>query len=314
MKRRHLLRLLPAAALCSCGENRSAPGPSLPKTKWRITSTTHFTADVVSVIGCEAVESRCFLPPGVSPHGFSPRAMDIAKIETSDVVFAHGLGLENRWPLDFAALDKSGVRVFTVSDGIPQERILRPSGPGGPPDPHIWSDPDLAIHIVNAVEAALKVAMPKLSDYFTPRAYGLRLKFQDSKSYVTAKVKALPPAALFVLTSHDTMQYFARSYGLEARALCPADGKVPDTLPDALRDWIAARGVKSLFREPTTEVNALRILLREARVDPDRIIYTLALPEPGTTADVSIKPYEVATAAGAHSYNADCIIAALEVN
>jgi ABC-type Zn uptake system ZnuABC Zn-binding protein ZnuA len=314
MHRRQLLSLLPAAALSSCGRQELPPGPALPKTKWRVTSTTHFTADVAAVIGGDAVESRCFLPPGVSPHVFTPTAPDLSKFELSDIVLAHGLGLEKPWPLDLAALDASGVRVATVTDGIPPDRILHPGGPSGPPDPHIWTDPDLAVHIVNAVEAAFKVAMPKLADYFTRHAHELRLKFQDSRLSVGRHLSALNPSDRFLLTSHDSMQYFARAWGLEARALCPAGGQVPETLPDSLKEWITGHSVRSLFRESFTDAVGLRNLLREVRVDPDFIIYSLALPEPGTQADVSIRTYEVTTAAGSHAYNADRIVATLEVD
>jgi ABC-type Zn uptake system ZnuABC Zn-binding protein ZnuA len=314
MTRRDLLSLLPAAALSSCGRQELTPGPALPKTKWRVTSTTHFTANVAAVIGGDAVESRCFLPPGVSPHAFEPRAPELAKFELSDVVLAHGLGLEKSWPLDLKALDANGVRVATVTDGIPPDRILHPNGPSGAPDPHVWTDPDLAIHIVNAVEAAFKVAMPKLADYFTRHAHELRLKFQDSKLSVSRNLGILQPSDRFLLTSHDSMQYFARAWGLEARALCPAGGTVPESLPDELKEWITGHSVRSLFRESFTDAVGLRNLLRGVSVDPDFVIYSLALPEPGTLADVSIKSYEVTTAAGSHAYNADRIFATLEVD
>lgn len=314
MRRRHFLHLLPAAALSSCGNEPPPPAAKLPKVRWRITSTTQFTANIVALVGGEAVESRCLLPVGVSPHGFTPSALDLAKLDTSDVVIAHGLGLENRWSIDFPSLDKSGVRVFTVTESIPPERILRPSGPGGPPDPHVWNDPELCMSLVDAVENALKTAMPKLADYFTPRAYAVHLQFKETLRNNEEKLKALKPDDKFLLTSHDTMQYFAKAYGIEARALCPADGTIPEQLPEELQTWIRSHRVTSLFREPSTDPVALRKLLREVAVDPDYPIYSLSLEAPGTKGTVSIKNYDLATAAGTTRYNCDYIIARLEVD
>ena len=51
---------------------------------------------------------------------------------------------------------EEGVRVFSATSLLPPERVLHPSGPGGPPDPHVWTHPELAGFMVNAVEAALK--------------------------------------------------------------------------------------------------------------------------------------------------------------
>ena len=312
-RRRHFFRLLPAAALCSCGSEPPPPGPKLPKVKWRVTSTTPFTANIVSIIGGDAVDSRCLVPPGVSPHKFAPTAAELTIFARSDVVMLHGLGLENRWSVDVASFEKE-VRVFTVTESIPPDRIIRPSGPGGPPDPHVWNDPALGILLVDAVENALKTAAPKLAGYFTPRAYTLRLQFKDALNFNTDKLKSLQPADRFLLTSHDTMQYFAKACGIEARALCPADGTVPDTLPEELLAWIKSHQVKTLFREPSTDVFALRKLLREPGVDPDHPIYSLTLEPAGAKGMVSIKSYDLDTAAGVTSYNCDTIVATLEVD
>ena len=301
LPRRHFLTLLPAAVVAGCNENRPAPGPRFPKVKWRITSTTHFTADLVRQIGGDAVESRCFLADGVSPHGFVPAGPDISKLHTSDIIFTHGLGLESKWPADFEELAAGGVAVFSATALIPPERVLHPSGPGGPADPHVWMHPELAGLMVNTVEAALKEMavkekLPRLAEYFTPRAQKLRVGFENVMKTGTAKFKELPAARRLVFTSHDTMQYFAVAFGLETRALTTADGQIPDKLPEALREWIAGHGLKSLFRESFTDVLALRRMLEVVKVNPDHVIYSLTLPPSGTTALVSFKSYNVAHA------------------
>ena len=97
-RRRHVLRLLPAAALAACTDSGGKVGIPFPKVPWRIASTTPFAADIVRQIGGQAVESICVLPADVPPHAFVPSAADIRKFHTSDMVVMHGLGLESRWP------------------------------------------------------------------------------------------------------------------------------------------------------------------------------------------------------------------------
>ncbi len=314
VRRRHFLRLLPAAVLCGCGDNSSPPPPKFPKVKWRITSTTPFISDLVKVIGGDAVDARSFVPLEGNLHSFMPNAQESAKFHTSDMVISNGLGLESKWPVDFDALDKNGVHVFSATARIPDGRILRPSGPGGPPDPHVWMHPELAVLMVDAVEAALKEVMPKLAAYFTPRAHKLRLAFQDVMKFVGTKMKELKPDDRFLLTSHDSMQYFAAAFGLEARALAAAGEKVPEALPADIAAWITEHRVKSLFRESFTDVIALRRLLVDLKVDPDHVIYSLTLPAAGTSAMVGFKPYEVFNAAEAVHYSADTVQSTLEVD
>ncbi len=312
--RRRFLSLLPAAAFCSCDDNRPAPGPTFPKIKKRITSTTAFTADLVRAVGGEAVDSRCFVPVGLNLHTFTPTAQDSAKFHTSDMVFTHGLGLESRWPTDFEALSNDGVRVFSATAAIPADKITRPSGPGGPPDPHVWMHPELAALMVDAVETALKEVMPKLADYFTPRAHKVRLSLEEVMKQVSAKMKGLKPEDRFLFTSHDSMQYFAAAFGLEARALTVPSGTLPELLSPDLAAWISTHRIKSLFRESFTDVISLRRLLVDLKVDPDHVIYSLALPPAGTTALVGFKSYDVFSAAEALYYSADTIQSTLEVD
>lgn len=314
LTRRRLLSLLPAAGLAGCTENEPPPGPKFPRVPWRILSTTHFTADLVRVVGGEAVDSQCFLPPAVSPHAFVPAAPDLMRFHTADMVMRHGLDLENRWPEDFDELARNGVRVFCVTSTIPSDRILRPSGPTGSPDPHVWTDPGLVVLMVDAIEAALKEVMPALADYFAARAHKLRVEFRDLMEWTAGKMQELSADDRFLLTSHDSMRYFAAAFQLEARALTAAGGSVPDALPEELSEWIRAHNVKSLFREPFTEVVALRALLKDVKVNPDHVIYSLALPAAGSTAIVTLNRYEVALAAGSSRNNADEIQFTLRVD
>jgi len=312
--RRQFLRLLPAAAMCGCGDNQPPPVPKFPKVKWRVTSTTPFTASLVSTIGGDAVDSRSFVPPGENVHTYTPTAPDSAKFNTSDMVITHGLGLESRWPVDFDALGKDGVRVFAATSAIPADRILRPSGPGGPPDPHVWTHPELAALMVDAVEAALKEVMPELADYFTPRAHKLRLAFQDTMKFAAQKMKELKPDDRFLLTTHDSMQYLAAAFALEARALTPPAAKLPETLTQDLSEWITTHRVKSLFRESFTDGLMLRRLLLDVKVDPDHVIYSLTLPAAGAKAFVGFKSCDISTAIESLHYNADLIQSTLEVD
>jgi zinc/manganese transport system substrate-binding protein len=314
LPRRRFLGLLPAAVLSGCRRDEEPQAPPFPKVPWRVVSTTHFTADLVRAIGGESVESRCFLPPDVSPYAFVPGAPELQKFHTADMIIIHGLGLESRWREDFDSLAGAGVRVFSATSAIPPERILRPSGPGGPPDPHVWTEPELAARMVDAVESALTTVMPKLAEYFRPRAHKLRVEFQDAMKFTAAKMKELTADDRFLLTSHDTMKYFAATFGLEARALTAADGKLPEEIPAELAEWIRGHNIRSLFRESFTDVLTLRSLMQEFRVNPDHVLYSLALPSAGTSALVLFKSYDVSLATGALQHNADIIQSTLQVD
>ena len=291
--RRHFIRLLPACALAACGPEPADKRPKFPAVPWRITSTTQFTADLVKQIGGEAVQSECIVPPGVNPFTFTPAALDLSKFRKGDMAIIHGLGLEARWPEDFAELEKSKVKVITVTSGIPEPSIIRPSGPAGPAHPCVWMDPSLAVAMIETITTALKEAMPKLADYFQPRAYKMRLELEAGHAAQKTKIAAMKDTDRFLLTSHDSMPYLARAYELQARALTSLDGKIPETLPEGLAEWIRSHGVRSLFREAFTDPLPLRALFRSVSVNPDFPVHTLALPPEGKKELVGFKEYDV---------------------
>ncbi|HEX2749709.1 MAG TPA: metal ABC transporter substrate-binding protein [Verrucomicrobiales bacterium] len=314
MSRRQFLSLLPAGLVAGCSEEAPQRKLTFPKVPWRVTATTQFAADMAGAIGGKAVQAQCFFPAGVIPEKFVPGAPDIARLHTSDIVLTHGLGLEQRWPVDFVEMAGAGVRVFTATSTIPPDRIIHPSGPGGPPDCHVWTHPELAACMVDAIAGALKEAMPKLSDYFGPRAYQLRLRLEEIMKAATQRAKELKPDGRFLLTSHDSMQYFAAAFSLEARALTSADGTIADRIPDSLKDWIATHKVKSLFREPSAEMDLLRRMLYEVKVDPDHPIHSLTLPEKNATTITPYKVYETGTTAGCLQHLCESVLSTLIAN
>ena len=305
--RRHFLRLLPACALAACGPEPADTRPKFPAVPWRITSTTHFTADLVKQIGGEAVQSDCIVPAGANPFTFTPGALELSKFRKGDMAMLHGLGLEARWPEDFSELEKSKVKVITVTAGIPEPSIIRPSGPAGPANPCVWMDPSLTVLMIETITAALEEAMPGLADYFQPRAYKLRLELEAAHTDQKRKTAALKDADRFLLTSHDSMQYFARAYELQAKALTTIDGKIPEALPDTLVEWIRSHKVRSLFREAFTDVVMLRAMLREVNVNPDFPVNTLALPAAGKKELVGLKEYDVSNTVSSILYTLDLV-------
>jgi ABC-type Zn uptake system ZnuABC Zn-binding protein ZnuA len=130
----------------------------------------------------------------------------------------------------------------------------------------------------------------------------------------TQRAKELKPDGRFLLTSHDSMQYFAAAFSLEARALTSADGTIADRIPDSLKDWIATHKVKSLFREPSAEMDLLRRMLYEVKVDPDHPIHSLTLPEKNATTITPYKVYETGTTAGCLQHLCESVLSTLIAN
>ncbi len=78
----------------------------------QVVATTNFVADWARIVGGDGVEVYGLLQPGGDPHTFVPGARDVARVETADVVFTVGLGLEAEWLTELlhnASADESKV-------------------------------------------------------------------------------------------------------------------------------------------------------------------------------------------------------------
>ena len=144
-------------------ENTAVPaGPPI-----QVVTTTNFVADWARVVGGDRVEVYGLLPPAGDPHTFVPGARDVARVESADVVFSVGLGLEAEWLTELlhnASSDES--KVIALGDGVDPIEF---SGPD--PHGHVAEEDDHMEHedehhdeavqgrllVADAVEAHLSV-------------------------------------------------------------------------------------------------------------------------------------------------------------
>jgi len=214
-----------------------------------------FTANVAG----ELADLQNLLPPGAEPHEFQFTPREMKRVEAADVVVINGLGIE-AW-LDRVLVSQGRSLVITeASAGLKSELITQvpyldpenPSAPppaSGPPNPHIWLDPQLAKHAVTNILLALQKADPANAAGYAANAgkYLARLdKLDADLSAGLAPLKGRP-----IITFHDAYPYFARRYGLTVVAVIE---EVPDVQPSprylaALKQVIDREHVKVIFSD-----------------------------------------------------------------
>ena len=94
----------------------SSPDITTTSEKRNVVASTTIIADVVSMVGGDQIELTVLLPVDADPHSFSPAPKAIAEIETADVVFINGLGLEEA--LEDLIYTTAEDKVVSVSEGI----------------------------------------------------------------------------------------------------------------------------------------------------------------------------------------------------
>ena len=280
MRRLPFLLLL---LLAACGDGSSGAGVSV------LATTTH-VGDLARQVAGRDAEVRVLLRPGVDPHEFEPRPSDARAIAEADLVLRSG-GEVDEWLGDLVegaggeAIELDLSKSVTLRDG----------------DPHWWQDPRNARAAVDAIARALADADPERMDRYRARAraYGERLDALDAR--IASCIERLPRERRRLVTTHDSLSYFARRYGLDVvGALIPSRSSNAQPSAgevDRLVRQINDLDVRAIFPESALSPKLERAVARESGARVGRPLWADALGPPGSDGSSYLQAMEANAAA-----------------
>lgn len=231
-------------------------------------------ASVMQGVGSPAL----LLEGAASPHTYSLKPSDAAKLEHADVVFWVGPDLEAflAKPLDALAAKATRVELMQApgltllpvrtSAGFAQhdEHEHGEDGSGteahSEQDPHIWLDPRNAMAMTTAIAASLEKADPANAATYESNAKATLASLQALDATLEKETAAARGKGFLVF--HDAYQYFEHRYGLQAtRALAihPENPPGAAALKD-IRNTLADGDVVCAFSEPQFDDRLLRTI------------------------------------------------------
>ncbi len=278
---------------CTGAAPSSTPGVATAVT---VVTTNSVIADWVGQVGGDRVDVFTLLPVGSDPHTFQPGARDVTRVADADVVFSVGLNLEGTWLVDLITNAASSPDTIVPLgeivgplklDGRQDEDGLQ--GGQGPFDPHFWFDPIRVQRAVSDIAARLSLLDPKGEETYAANAGSYSRELDDLHAWTLEQVAQVPPERRRLVTSHDSLGYFAQRYGFDVvGTIIP--GVTTELDPSAaelakLSDAIRAHQVPAIFTETNMSDRLARSLAEEAGVQVIRALYIGSLDEPGTGAD-----------------------------
>ena len=190
------------------------------------------------------------LPGNVDPHDYQLGPRDLSKLQTADVVVINGLGIED-WLLKVlkSTRKEHPPVIVELSDGLGSQQLIFDADKDHP-NPHIWLDPQLAMHGVTNISNALQQADPVNASGFARNsaAYVASLGQLDDQ----IKTAAASFTHRDIVTDHNAFAYFARRYGLNIVGVVQEVDEVPPSPRQLgrLEDAIRKNGIKVIFTSP----------------------------------------------------------------
>ena len=200
--------------LAACGDDAESDSSAI-----QVSASTTQVADLAANVGGGRAEVRGILPVNADPHDYEPQPSDAEALLDSDLVLASGGDLDI-WLEELE--ESSGTdaptvvlmnSVETIAGG--HEEHAEQHAEGEEADPHWWQDPRNAILAVDAIKDALIEADPDGAAVYEENAetYIDRLSALDRET--AACFGDIPPDERKLVTSHDSLGYFAERYGIE---------------------------------------------------------------------------------------------------
>ena len=155
-------------------------------------------------------------------------------------------------------------------------------------DPHFWFDPIKVKIAINEIAARLSAIDPDNSSVYLQNASEYGEQLDELHAWIQEQVSAVEPQRRLLVTSHDSLSYFAAAYGFRVVGLVipslathvePSAEHIAD-----LVDVIREHEVPAVFGETTVSERLAQAVARETGADLVQL-YSGSLGEEGSGAD-----------------------------
>lgn len=249
------------------------------------TTVAPITSIVANIVGDRA-DVRGIVPEGTNSHTFEPRPSVAELLSKADVVYLNGLMLEEptrqlaeEHLRDGAGLVELGDRTITED-----EYIFDFSFPerDGKPNPHLWTDPLLAVRYAEIVAADMAERDPTNADYYAANYDAFADVIDELDAAMREAFATVPVRKL--ITYHDAYAYFAADYDWEivgAIQVSDFEDPTPREVADLI-EQIRAEQVPAIFGSEVFPSPVLEQIGEEAGVEYVDVLRDDDLPgEPG---------------------------------
>lgn len=259
------------ATVAGCGGAGGTAAAFGSDGRLRVASSFYPLYEFAEAVGGDRIDLVNLVPAGTEPHDWEPTAAHIRALNAAQVFLYNGAGFEHWVDKAVQSLDNDDLLVVEASRGFQlleahegeADHEEEAGHEHGEFDPHLWLDPNGAIHIVERIRDAFSEADPGNVDYYrtNAEAYVAELKALDQEF-----AQGLAQCELRTFfTTHNAFGYLAHRYDLTQQ---PLMGLAPDAepTPKALKqvvDQARDANVRYIFFETLVSDKVAKVVAGE---------------------------------------------------
>ena len=253
--------------VAGCG-GATTPVESTADGRLTVVTTVSPITSIVHNVGGELIDLTGIVPEGVNSHTFEPAPSDARLLAAADLVFINGLSLEEPTLQLAEANLAEGAQIVSLGEQTvsPDQYVFDFSFPkdAGSPNPHLWTNPLMALRYAEVIKDALAQADPDNAAAYEANYSAFKAQVEDLDAAIKTTVASIPEPNRKLLTYHDSWAYFAPRYGMTViGAIQPSDFAEPSARDvSEIIEQIVAEKVPAVFG---SEVFASPVLEQIAR-------------------------------------------------
>ena len=160
----------------------------------------------------------------------------------------------------------------------------------GTEDPHFWFDPLRVKIAVDEIAARLSTLDPEQEDAYLANASAYKAKLDELHSWTEEQVSSIPEESRLLVTSHDSLGYFANLYHFEVVGVILSTTTEAEPSAEDLTELvheIEETGAKAIFGETTVSERLANTVATESGAQLVRL-YSGSLGTQGSGAETFI--------------------------
>lgn len=288
--------------LAGCGRDDSSSDAAVS-----VVATTPHAAEFAREVGGGRVAVTQILPPNADPHEYEPRPSDAESLAEADLVVSSGGDLDE-WLDQLVESSGTEAPVLTLIDSVSTR-----TGEGGEEDPHWWQDPRNAILAVAAIRDELTSVDGDGSSTYRDDAAAYTAELERLERGIARCIDSVPPAERKLVTSHDSLGYYADRYGIEVIGATipslstqaqPSAGETADLI-----ELIRSTEVTTIFPEAGVSAELEDAIAEQAGASVGGELWADTLGAPGSDGETYVGAQEANTrelVAGFTGGSGDC--------
>ncbi|MFP7761744.1 zinc ABC transporter substrate-binding protein AztC [Marisediminicola sp. LYQ85] len=259
-----------------------------------IVVTTNILGDIVQEVAADEFEVVTLMPPGADPHSFEISAQEAARMRAADLLVSNGLGLEEGLAQHLDTAASEGVELFVAGDNL-EAIAYSDESANGALDPHVWTDPERVVDIVDALTPVLADIEGADAATLAESSENYLAEIAELDAEMTEAFASIPDDRRALVTNHHVFGYLAERFDFRiVGAVVPGGTTLAAPSASDLRDLVAAideAGVPTIFAESSQPDRLVQVLASEADRDvavTELVTESLTTPDEGADSYLSM--------------------------